>query len=365
MLALTFTPETYWSARYRVYAFGEALRRRGVQFEYDPLPYPEFEMGRLHIQRYGALAGILYYVGPLKLKRVYRILRSTRYDVVLLQRSLFPGDFTGLEELLAEVDPPLVYDFDDALFTLPVHLRPNNWDTDPQVSRELDKVRKLVQISHGVIAGNRYLGEYARQYNSNVAIVPTPVDTSKLAPKKVTRDPTRIVVGWLGTWGNLHYLGLLKPVFRTLAKRHPIVVKLICENTIDLGVHVVRQDWSEDREAEDLSSFDVAVMPLTDDVWTRGKCGFKLLKYMSVGVPTVSSPVGINTEVVCDGKNGFLASSEQEWIDKLTRLIEDPQLRQKFSCQGRKTVVDEYSLETLAPRVHELLSKVAGGGDHT
>ena len=361
VLAFTFTPASYWSAKYRIYAFGEALRRIGVQFDYDALPYAEYDSGRLQIQKYGALAGVLYYLGPLKLRRVYRMLRcSSRYDVVLVQRSLFPGDYTGLEELLAEVDPPLVYDFDDALFTLPVHLRPANWDRDPNVLGELQKVRKLVQASRAVIAGNRYLADYARHYNANVEVVPTPVDTVRLAPKYTARDPSRIVIGWLGTWGNLHYLGALKPVLQALSERYPIVVKLICERSIDLGVRVVRQDWSEQTEAEDISSFDIALMPLQDDDWTRGKCGFKLLKYMSAGVPSVASRVGINAEIIRDGENGFLAADEHEWVDKLARLIKDRQLRQKLSHNGRKTVIEDYSLETLAPKFHDVLARVAG-----
>lgn len=362
VLALTFAPTSYWSAKYRVYAFGEALRRMGVIFEYDALPYAEYEGGYLQIQRYGALAGILYYLGPLKLKRLYRMLRSSLYDVVLLQRSLLPGDYSGLEELLAELDLPLVYDFDDALFTLPMHLRPGNWDRDPGIVKELNKVRRLVEISRGVIAGNRYLAGYARQYNPNVVVVPTPVDTTRLAPRYLARDSDRFVIGWLGTWSNLHYLSTLKPVFRTLSRRYEIVVKLICERTIDLGVRVLRQDWSEDTEAEDISSFDVAVMPLQDDEWTRGKCGFKLLKYMSVGVPSVASPVGMNAEIIRDGRNGFLAAGEQEWVEKLSRLLEDRQLRERFSREGRSTVVENYSLEALVPKFHEMLRRVADAG---
>lgn len=125
------------------------------------------------------------------------------------------------------------------------------------------------------------------------------------------------------------------------------------------GVEVESKRWSARSEVEDLKSFDVGVMPLPDDAWSRGKCGLKALQYM--GVPTVVSPVGVNTEIVDNGRNGFLASDAAEWVEKLSLLLSDEDLRARFAKEGRRTVEDRYSAKVQAPRVAEILQRVRQG----
>ena len=113
-------------------------------------------------------------------------------------------------------------------------------------------------------------------------------------------------------------------------------------------------------EAEWLGSIDIGIMPLEDDDWSRGKCAFKLLQYMAAGVPTVSSPVGMNAEVIVDGVNGLLAETESEWSEKLLALAEDADLRKKLGASGRRTVEEEYSLGVCLGRLEGILESVAG-----
>jgi glycosyltransferase involved in cell wall biosynthesis len=100
-------------------------------------------------------------------------------------------------------------------------------------------------------------------------------------------------------------------------------------------------------------------MPAPDDAWARGKCGCKALQYMAVGVPAVCSPVGMNAQLIQDGKNGLLASSEDDWVEKLTLLLNSAELRRRLGQAGRKTVEAWYSAEVQAPRVYDIFASVA------
>lgn len=361
VFALTFGPRNYWSARYRTYAFGQYLSRFGFHFTYCPLCWQDYADGLLPIQGYSRLLGDLYYYGWARLRRTVDLIRSKLYDVVILQRHLFPGGDESLEYLLEALDLRIVYDFDDAIFTVPPHLAPKDWKSNPQVMRELRKTRRLIDLSSHVVAGNDYLGQYASRFNRNVSIVPTPVDSHRLQLGSGTRRRLDIaVIGWMGTSANLYYLEQLKPVFTRLARKHAILLKIVCSQQFEIkGVRVARKDWREEDEYEDISSFDIAVMPLTDDEWTRGKCGYKLLKYMSVGVPSVASAVGMNNDIITDGVNGFLARTEDEWVEKLSILIDDWRVRSKFRLEARSKVQAKYSYDAVIPRFGEVLRQVA------
>ncbi len=131
------------------------------------------------------------------------------------------------------------------------------------------------------------------------------------------------------------------------------------------GVPTIAQAWCRDSEARDLHSFDIGVMPLPNDAWSRGKCGMKLLQYMATGVAAVASPVGVNTEIVQDGVNGFLAATADEWIEKLSALIQDGALRRRIGAAGRRTVEERYSARVWVPRVRSILeSATSRAGIH-
>ena len=120
---------------------------------------------------------------------------------------------------------------------------------------------------------------------------------------------------------------------------------------------VTCRNWSLSSEISDLQGFDIGIMPIWDDDWTRGKCAFKIVQYMSVGASVVASPVGLNKEIVRDGVNGFLADDEKEWLEKLCLLIDNPAIRQRFALEGRVTIEREYSLKAMAPKFISILEK--------
>jgi len=193
-------------------------------------------------------------------------------------------------------------------------------------------------------------------------LIPTCIDTGLYPKRKKVSGSGKFVLGWIGTRGNLHYLKQLEPVFQTIAQRFPHVrLKIVSNDFIDsASLPVIKKAWRLEDENEDLISFDVGLMPLGDDLWSRGKCGLKIIQYLSVGDPAVCTPVGINRDIVKDGENGFWASTPSEWVDRLSRLIENADLRQRMGLRGMETVEKEYSLAVTSEKFLRVLRKLTG-----
>jgi len=222
------------------------------------------------------------------------------------------------------------------------------------------KVARIINLSQQVIVGNSYLKEYALQFNKNVVVIPTPLDAEKYKPLPSPKKD-RIIVGWMGSHSTAIYLLGLKEVFQKLKNENSdLIIRLIgAEKYKDQIPGVEYRAWRLEKEILELNTFDIGLMPMPDNPWTKGKCAFKLLLYMSMGIPAVCSPVGMNKEIIRDGENGLLADSPEEWFDKIQLLIKDSDLREKIGLQGRKTVEKRYSFKLWAPVFVEVLNKVA------
>ncbi len=278
--------------------------------------------------------------------RLFHFFESLNYDVICVLREVSPfgpAVFPYLWELFGK---RVIYDFDDAIYLKNMS----------QVNRMVAFLKcsantnVFIQLSQRVITGNNHLAEYARRYNSNTVMIPTPIDTAHFTPAQNTKKQ-KVCIGWSGSWTTLPHFYLVKEELRELTRRYlSVCVRVFGTQVVNIpGVPLEALDWSLESELEQLRSFDIGIMPLPDDEWSRGKCGFKLLMYMALGIPTVSSPIGVNTEIIRDGENGFLASSREEWIGKLSLLIADPLLRQRIAAAGRKTVEEKYSVAKWGP----------------
>jgi glycosyltransferase involved in cell wall biosynthesis len=170
-------------------------------------------------------------------------------------------------------------------------------------------------------------------------------------------------MGWLGLSNGLPYLRHIQPALQKLTTLFPgLKLKVICDEPLQLdGVTVDNAPWRQETEQDHLRSFDIGIMPLWDSLWTRGKCAYKIVQYMGVGLPVVASPVGMNLQVVSSGENGFLADTQEDWVTYLSRLIEDAQLREQFGLRGRERVEQNYSLDRFAHGYVDLLRQVTGG----
>jgi glycosyltransferase involved in cell wall biosynthesis len=212
-----------------------------------------------------------------------------------------------------------------------------------------------------VIAGNQFLQSEVLPYTANVEIIPTSIDLSRYSLKESFRQEGSMMIGWLGSSSTLKYLESLLPTFEKLYQEYPhFQLKMVCDHFLESEhVPMIKKRWSSEEEESDLKSFDIGIMPLSDDLWSRGKCGLKILQYYSVGVPVICTPVGVNRDLVEDGVNGFWARNEEEWKKGLLKLMKEEGLRKEMGMKGRKTVEGAYSLDVNAPRVFDILSRVS------
>lgn len=267
-----------------------------------------------------------------------------RYQIVFIHRETCFIGGAFFEYLYSKRNKNIIFDFDDAIWLHDVSKANDSlgWLKQPE------KTSKIISYSKLVIAGNMYLAEYAKKYNSNVIIIPTTIDTDYHFKKTAKTNSGKITIGWTGSSTTNRHLKILLPVINILKAKFSEHICFVMISNIpleDTSALIEFKAWNKETEIEDLAQFDIGIMPLPDDEWTRGKCGFKGLQYMALEIPTVMSPVGVNTEIIQDGQNGFLAKTEDEWIQKLSLLIESPELREKLGKAGRKTVVEKYSVE--------------------
>lgn len=269
-------------------------------------------------------------------------------DVVVLQKKA-PSGAGGLAWRGCPV--PIVFDYDDAIF-LRQHPRGGSHDS-PTRKRRFDRACRLADA---FVCGSSYLASFCRPRAKPVLVAPSPVPLD--VPRAVAGrlgDPVRI--GWIGSPGNLAALSTLAEPLRQLARQRPIVLVVISESGIDLdGVPTEHVPWQLASQEEALAGLDIGVMPLEDSPWSRGKCAYKLLQYMAAELPVVASPVGMNTEIVLDGRNGLEAATPAEWESALRRLVSEPSLAAKLGRAGRETIEAGFGYPSQAARWRDFLA---------
>lgn len=342
------------SNRVRVEQFLPYLRSRGVKCKIRPFVNTAFYDILYLPHRYTEKA---FWFGICAINRFCDILRAARYDIIFIHREAFPFGGAFMESIFRWMGKPIVFDFDDAIFV------PDTSEHNIYIERfkKPDKVSKIIKMASAVTAGNDYLREYALRYNKNTKVIPSSIDTQKYRACHKSHKPGEIVIGWIGSDTTKKFLYSLENVFYDLSKRYKnIVFKIIGPASFYSPVlaNVVDKKWRLEDEVQDLQSFDIGIMPMPDNDWTRGKCGFKAILYMACAIPVVASPVGINKELIKDGLNGFLAYSQKEWEQKISALIEDGELRKKMGQAGRDSILAKYSIESTAPVFYNILKKV-------
>ncbi len=279
------------------------------------------------------------------------------FDVVCIQRRLFsPFEFYWVRRKSSKI----LFDLDDAIM-----YRSSSSNRPHSFSRWL-KFKWIVRGSDVVTVGNEFLKNEVLRADpwKRVFRIPTSIDTNLYPKKKKISDHHEIILGWIGTKGNLKYLRTLEPVFETLAQKFShIKLKIVCDDFYDSQyLPVIKKPWRLEDENEDLISFDIGLMPLNDDLWSRGKCGLKIIQYLSIGVPAVCTPIGINCDIIRNGYNGFWATTHQEWVDRIMILIQNPDLRQRMGLNGIGTVEEQYSLSVVSEKYIKVLQGLYSGG---
>lgn len=312
----------YPSSRYRVFQFLQPLSQQG--FKNTLIEAPQRNLWK----RLAYLPHLFYL--------------AYSQDVLYVQKRIFPE---LLLQLLRRLNPHIIFDLDDAIYLRPAQ-RPL-----------VDAILRAAAI---VVAGNKYLATYARKFNEQVVVIPTVVDTDLYLPPSGARHPgdDRVIIGWLGSDPNRGDLAPMQPVFDWLSKHYGerVVLRVIGPRPLEMETTLRLEfvPWTLESSRTALQQFDIGIMPLEDTKWNWGKCGFKLIQYMAVGIPAVASPVGVNQEIVQDGETGYLAVTTEEWRNRLVRLLEDKSLRLKMGQAARARAEHHYSVKAVLP----LLAKV-------
>lgn len=291
-------------------------------------------------------------------RRLAAVSQVGRFDVVLLHRAACLAGPALIERLIAR-KKPMVFDFDDAIYLLDTTVanRIFGWLKFP------GKTASLCRMSRHVVTGNEHLASYARRYNGNVTVVPSSIDTDLYAPKRPARAVGRVVIGWTGSATSQAHLEAFTPVLRRIVERHRVEVRVVSAHRPALdGVPVTWKRWSAAREVEDLAEFDIGIVPLPDDEWTRGKSAFKALQCMGMGIPVVCSAAGASVELIRHGENGLLASTARDWEESIGLLIAERSLRERLGAAGRRTIEEGFSMKRSARSLAEVLRAAAGNG---
>lgn len=287
-------------------------------------------------------------------RRLRALVSVRNYDLIWIEKEAFPFMPALVEWAFGKVGVPYVVDYDDAVFHRYDHH--NSWLVRSLLGRKIDAVMRHSAL---VIAGNEYLAERAIAAGARrVEIVPTVVDLARYAvDQSEGNDP--LVIGWIGSPTTSHYLSTIASAIESLDRECSVrFVAVGASADAVSNLPIEAWPWSEETEVRSIQAFDIGIMPLVDDLWERGKCGYKLIQFMACGLPVVASPVGVNTQIVKHGVNGFLAQDMHDWEDALRRLLCGQDLRRRMGSNGRECVEKCYSLQVQAPRLEMLMRGV-------
>lgn len=266
------------------------------------------------------------------------------YDIIFIYRDALVTGSTFFEKNFSRSRAKVIYDFDDAIWIQKV----SEGNKRVAFLKNPAKTKKIIGLCDLTFAGNQFLADYALQFNKNVVVIPSTIDINIYNKKEKKINKDKICIGWTGSSTTIRHFITAIPVLKKIKEKFGVRVefKIIGdENYYCAELDTQGEPWTASTEVKDLSQLDIGIMPLPDDEWEKGKCGMKGLQYMGLGIPAVMSPVGANLEIIQHGVNGYLPKTENEWVDILSNLIGNKELRERIGNAGRQTVIDKYSVE--------------------
>jgi glycosyltransferase involved in cell wall biosynthesis len=328
--------------RFRHEQWAPYLADHGIELDFEPFESPA--LADL-MDRRGHRAEKLGRVVAATARRWVRRHTARGYDGVVIMRSASLLGGTWYERYLRASGIPYIFDFDDAI-----------WEPAPGWTRHLwrsgTRVPESIRLAAAVTAGNSYLADYARRFNTRVTVIPTSIDIAQYTRQPARPPASDFRVLWIGSAATLQYLDTILSALHELCKRIPLTLRVVYNGPSreHSGLRVEYSRWAAATELRDLADCDVGIMPLPDTPFSRGKCGLKALQYMAVERATVVSPVGVNRDIIRDGENGLWASTHDEWVARLESLARDTSLRGRLARAGRETVERDYSATITAAR---------------
>lgn len=352
LLLAPYPLRTTPSQRFRFEQYIAPLSRAGIFVEVHPLLDPETAK---ILYRPGFFLQKAWFLVRGALARLQDLLRAGRYDLVFVHREAYPLGYPLIERALSAFGVPYLFDFDDAIYLTNVSAA-NRFIAPLKFAR---KTEEIVRHASLVVAGNEHLATWARAFTPRVTVIPTTIDTDLYRPHRAKEKDT-LCVGWSGSVTTIEHLRPLSGVLREIQRQHGVRLRVIGDPSFRIeGAEVESLPWREESELFDLGEIDIGLMPLPDEAWARGKCGLKALQYMGLGIPTLLSPVGVNTEIA-EGGAALLASTEEEWHSALERLITDARAREELGRAGRARVEERYSVRANLPKYIEAIQRAGG-----
>jgi len=343
ILLLTRYDQSGPSSRYRFYQFFPFLEKENIEITVSPL----FNEKYIENLFSGKKNRKLFNPIVAHIKRTAKLIFDQNYDLIWMEKEALPWVPAFMETGFYRKSVPYVIDYDDAVF--------HRYDqhSNPLIRSFFSrKIEKVMARSSVVVAGNRYIADYAFKAGApKVEILPTVVDMSKYQVKE-TFYSSVFTIGWIGSPSTSRHIAVVAEALKNFRQKNNVEFKAMGAIQKDLDeVSGKLIPWNAETETKELTRFDVGIMPLPDTPWERGKCGFKLIQYMAAGLPVIASPVGVNSEIVDHGVNGFLARDVHEWMKYFEILRYDPDLGRKMGARGRNKIQEKYSLDIIAPQL--------------
>jgi glycosyltransferase involved in cell wall biosynthesis len=340
LIIAPYPPASAPSQRFRFEQYLPYLKEQGYTVTMKPFLS---EKGWNKLYKEGSnLAKVMTLSGSF-MRRWGLVFSLAKYDHIFIHREASMVGPAIFEWIIAKVfRRKFIYDFDDAIWL------PNYSDSNArfQKLKMYKKVHKIMRLASTITVGNKYLEEYAAPFNNNVRVIPTTIDTANVHNQEGNPNNEIPVVGWTGSHTTMQYLDELIPVLDELSNEVNFKFRVISNQPMTIERDYLEfTPWNAATEIQDLASINIGVMPLTDNEWSRGKCGFKALQYMSLGIPAVVSPVGVNTTIISHGDSGFICSNPDEWKKTLKDLLNKSELRRSIGQKGKERVLDAYSVE--------------------
>lgn len=348
------------SSRYRFYNYKEYFESNGLNVTIRPLFDKSYFSSKGKVSK--LLVALKSYI--LRLFIVLNILiLNKKYDLVLLEYELFPFLPAVFERLFKLRGIKYIVDYDDAIF------HKYDMSSNPVIKTFFkNKISVVIKNATHCIACNEYLEDYIKKYNPHILRLPTVVLLDNYIKayesySKVEND--KFIVGWIGSRTTSVYILEMLNTFKALVERYPNIAfnlvgfdkTLLTQEQIDEH-HLNIIPWTEEDEINNILGMDVGIMPLTDDPWSRGKCGFKLIQYMSCRKPVIASPVGVNGSIVENGINGFLVKNHDEWFDAFEKLYLDKNLGEQMAKNNFQKILDTFNYEKNCQKYVDLIGSL-------
>jgi len=372
------------SSRVRFYQYIPFLEKKGATFHCAPLLGNNYIDALYSGQRFGFFNTLNAYWN-----RVRKMMKRKNFDLIWMENEALPYVPFLFEDHFYRGTPPVVVNYDDAVFNR--YEKHRNTVVRVLTGKKIDRVMAAASV---VVAGNPYLAERAKSVGAKrIEILPSVINIDHYSIGKMTEErgsvqlpessmeacvglpdqghfqseanpsenlsdaEEKLVVGWIGTPSTAHFLEIIRQPLQQFSQTMKLELHVMGIDHFSLkGVHTKSVPWSSKGESSFLKQIDVGMMPLYDEPFERGKCGYKLIQYFASSKPVIASPVGVNKDLVNE-TNGILAVDEVAWLEALKKMaiFKKEQRLERLGQAGRKMIEKGYSIQSTVDHLWDIL----------